>query len=163
MLEAPTALGRFRLLGGASGIREVLWPDETPAAESPDAHALPPRHPARQVLEGGARALLRTLGGAPSPSGDALVPLDLSGRTDFRVRVWGTLRTIPRGEVRSYGEVAQAVGCRSARAVGQACGANPLPVLVPCHRVVAAGGRPGGFGHGLAWKRRLLALEGVRI
>lgn len=69
---------------------------------------------------------------------------------------------IPPGETRSYGEIAAALGQPLAsRAVGGACGANPIPVLVPCHRVLAANGRLGGFSGGLDWKRRLLAIEGV--
>jgi methylated-DNA-[protein]-cysteine S-methyltransferase len=66
------------------------------------------------------------------------------------------------GEARSYGEVARAVRRpRAARAVGRAVGANPLPLLIPCHRVLAANGRLGGFGCGLRWKRFLLRLEGI--
>lgn len=81
--------------------------------------------------------------------------------TDFQRRVWFTLAEIPYGETISYGELARWVGRPSAfRAVGQANGANPLPVFWPCHRVVASGGRIGGYGGGLELKRRLLALEG---
>lgn len=91
------------------------------------------------------------------------VPLDLSGGTDFDRAVWRALRAIPAGKVRTYGEVARAIGSpRAARAVGNACGRNPVAIVVPCHRVVAAGGI-GGFGAGLGVKRRLLALEGVSV
>jgi len=91
------------------------------------------------------------------------VPLDLSCGTDFDRAVWRALARIPPRETRSYGEVARATGRpRAARAVGNACGRNPVPVVVPCHRVVAAGGI-GGFGLGLGLKRRLLALEGIRV
>ncbi|MFH1003370.1 MAG: MGMT family protein [Chloroflexota bacterium] len=86
--------------------------------------------------------------------------LDLSGATPFQRRVWGVTRLIPRGETRSYGWVAGQLGVASARAVGQALARNPLPVIVPCHRVVAADGGPGGYRGGLALKRRLLILEG---
>jgi O-6-methylguanine DNA methyltransferase len=80
--------------------------------------------------------------------------------TDFRRRVWETIEQIAPGRRMSYGAIAQALGTPgSARAVGQACGANPLPILVPCHRVVSAHGGLGGFSGGLAWKRWLLALE----
>jgi len=90
--------------------------------------------------------------------------LDLAGATPFRRRVWAELRRIPRGATRSYGEVADELGKRrAARAVGGACGANPVPVLIPCHRVLAANGRLGGFSGGLDWKRRLLAIEGVLL
>lgn len=93
-----------------------------------------------------------------------LPPLDLSGGTEFQKAVWRELRKISPGKTKSYGEVAQAIGKpRAVRAVGGACGANPIPVLVPCHRVLAAHGKIGGFGGGLDWKRRLLAREGVSL
>jgi len=81
--------------------------------------------------------------------------------TDFQRRIWEEMRRIPYGEVVSYGELAHRVGCRAYRAVGQACHRNPLPLLVPCHRVIAAGGRLGGFGGGEDIKRLLLRHEGV--
>jgi O-6-methylguanine DNA methyltransferase len=91
-----------------------------------------------------------------------LPPLDLRGGTPFQCRVWRALRGIAAGRTRSYGELAALVGTlRGARAVGAACGANPVPVLVPCHRVLAANGKLGGFSGGLDWKRRLLSAEGV--
>ncbi len=105
-----------------------------------------------------ARVLEAYLKGGPWPSG---VPVVLPG-AGFYARVWNYLRRIPAGQVRTYGRVAQALRRRgAARAVGQACGANPLPLLVPCHRVVAAGCRLGGFSGGLAIKRSLLELEGA--
>lgn len=93
-----------------------------------------------------------------------LPPLDLSGGTLFRRRVWGVLRNIRAGRTLSYGEIARAVGRPgAARAVGGACGANPIPVLVPCHRVLAADSGLGGFSGGLKWKRLLLEREGIRV
>jgi methylated-DNA-[protein]-cysteine S-methyltransferase len=89
----------------------------------------------------------------------ALPDLDLGG-SDFEVRVWRALLAIPFGETRTYGELASAVGAPgAARAVGAALGRNPIPVLVPCHRIVAAGGRLGGYGLGTDMKRWLLAHE----
>lgn len=81
--------------------------------------------------------------------------------TDFQRRVWDALCAIPAGETRSYAEIGRAVGCRAARAVGQANGANPIPILIPCHRVVGADGSLGGYsgGEGQATKRYLLQLE----
>lgn len=80
----------------------------------------------------------------------------------FTRSVLRRLERIPYGEALSYGEVARSVGnARAARAVGQAVGSNPLPIVVPCHRVLAAGARIGGFGAGLEWKRFLLDLEGI--
>ncbi|MFQ6097045.1 MAG: methylated-DNA--[protein]-cysteine S-methyltransferase [Armatimonadota bacterium] len=91
---------------------------------------------------------------------DFSVPVDLRGVSRFRRRVLLTAARIPYGEVVTYGDVARAVGHpRGARAVGQAMGANPVPIVVPCHRVIASTGGLGGFGAGLAWKAALLTLE----
>jgi methylated-DNA-[protein]-cysteine S-methyltransferase len=87
------------------------------------------------------------------------VPLAPRG-TEFQRRVWNALERIPYGETISYGELARRIGQPNAsRAVGLANGANPLPVIVPCHRVIGADGTLTGFGGGLAVKRKLLALE----
>jgi O-6-methylguanine DNA methyltransferase len=87
------------------------------------------------------------------------LPLDLRG-TEFQLRVWDALLEIPYGQTRSYTDVARTIREPSAvRAVGTANGANPCSIVVPCHRVVAAGGKLGGYGGGLPLKRRLLALE----
>ncbi len=81
--------------------------------------------------------------------------------TPFDMTVWKALRGIPYGETMTYGELAQAIGIlNGARAVGGANGRNPIPIVVPCHRVVAADGALGGYGGGLDLKRRLLKLEG---
>ena len=90
--------------------------------------------------------------------------LNLSAGTPFQRKVWRTLCTIPRGQTRSYAWVAKKVGKPgAARAVGAACGANPVAIVVPCHRVIASDGSLGGFGGGLPLKRRLLKLEGVTL
>ncbi len=96
--------------------------------------------------------------GRRRPEADTL-PLDVHA-TAFRRRVWEALRRIPMGQTRSYGEIALEVGApRAARAVGTACATNPIPIVVPCHRVVAANGRLGGYSGGLARKRQLLRAE----
>ena len=84
------------------------------------------------------------------------------GGTPFQQRVWSAMAEIPYGETRSYGDLAHAVDS-APWAVGGACGRNPIPIVVPCHRVVASGGAIGGFsgGHGLPTKRALLSLEGA--
>ena len=90
------------------------------------------------------------------------VPLADVAATPFQRAVWEAIRRIPHGEVRSYGWIARAIGRpRAARAVGAACGANPWPIIVPCHRVVAADGSLGGYSAGLKWKRLLLRIEGA--
>lgn len=82
--------------------------------------------------------------------------------TPFQDSVWRTLEKIPYGKLLSYGELAEKAGCPGgARAVGGAVGSNPLPFVVPCHRVIASGKRLGGFGPGPEWKKRMLALEGT--
>jgi methylated-DNA-[protein]-cysteine S-methyltransferase len=107
------------------------------------------------------RAVLDTLNGRPPAE---FPPIDLSCGTEFQQRVWAALRGIPTGATKSYGEIAQEVGSpKAVRAVGGACGANPVPLLVPCHRVLAAGARLGGFSGGLDWKLRLLAAEGAEL
>jgi len=90
-------------------------------------------------------------------------PLDIHG-SQFQTQVWSTLRQIPAGKVATYGEIAARIGRpQGARAVGQACGRNPVVLFVPCHRVVAANGGLGGFGSGLSLKEALLMHEGVSI
>jgi len=88
------------------------------------------------------------------------LPLDMQG-TAFQTRVWDELLRIPYGETRSYMQVAVAIGAAHAvRAVGAANGANPVPIVVPCHRVIGTNGKLTGYGGGLPLKKRLLELEG---
>ncbi len=92
----------------------------------------------------------------PLPS----LPLDLSQGTAFQQKVWGALCTIPFGETRTYGDIASMIGQpRAARAVGQACGLNPLAIVVPCHRVTARNDKLGGYSGGVHIKQALLAHE----
>jgi len=103
------------------------------------------------------RALKSVLAGRQP---EKLPPMDLSAGTAFQQSVWRAMLEIRCGETRSYGEIARAVRNPDAvRAVGGACGSNPIPVLIPCHRVLAANKRIGGFSAGLDWKRKLLAIE----
>jgi O-6-methylguanine DNA methyltransferase len=90
------------------------------------------------------------------------LPLNMRG-TDFQLRVWRELESIPYGETRSYSQIAAAIKAPQAvRAVGAANGANPIPIIVPCHRVIGSSGKLVGYGGGLPLKKRLLALEGAR-
>ena len=103
-------------------------------------------------------ALQRALDGKPPGK---LPPLDLSAGTDFQQAVWRALCRIDTGKTLTYGQVAIAIERPKAlRAVGGACGRNPIPVFVPCHRVLAAHEQPGGFSGGLDWKLKLLGREG---
>jgi O-6-methylguanine DNA methyltransferase len=158
-----TAIGRCAIAWSGRGILAVQLPEakerHTRARlirRFPQAHEAPPPPAVKRALEGIA-ALLR---------GERIdlsaVALDLDGVPPFHRRVYAVARTIPPGATLSYGEVAARLGApRSARAVGQALGRNPVAILVPCHRVLAAGGKPGGFSAngGVATKLRLLAIE----
>lgn len=91
------------------------------------------------------------------------LPLDLTG-TPFQLQVWGALAKIPYGELRSYKQVAEAIGSpKAVRAVGGANNKNPVPVVIPCHRVVGAGGDMVGYAGGLPIKHKLLELEGLEL
>lgn len=92
------------------------------------------------------------------------IPLDMAGVPELHRRVYEVARSIPPGKLMTYGEIASRLGINNARLIGQALGKNPFVIIVPCHRVVAAGGKLGGFsanGGGMT-KRRLLAIEGAR-
>lgn len=93
------------------------------------------------------------------------LPRALVGRRDgtpFQKKVWAAIERIPLGQTRSYGEIAEAIGHpRAARAVGSACGANPLPLFVPCHRVIGSMGKLGGYAGRLDVKKKLLEMEGA--
>jgi methylated-DNA-[protein]-cysteine S-methyltransferase len=148
----PTRLGALRVEFTARGVAS-LW---FCRAGAPPAKAGQQRQPERLPYNL-SQALCRYAAGQPVKF---RIPLDLTGATSFQRRVWRVLRTIPFGETRSYVWVARRIGQPgAARAVGNACGANPVPILIPCHRVVASDGSLGGFSAGLKWKRQLLALE----
>lgn len=155
----PTPDGVFTAAFTAGGLAALDFPAADVRRPKSAAAGTPNAVP-RDWLETTRRALLAVLAGKKP---NRLPPLDLTRGTPFQQAVWQAMTAIPAGETRTYGELARAIGRpRAGRAVGQACGANPVPVLVPCHRVLAAGGRLGGFSAGLDWKRRLLAREGVR-
>jgi len=91
------------------------------------------------------------------------LPLSLEG-TKFQLRVWNALREIPYGETISYAQLARRIGdSKSVRAVGSANGSNPIPIIVPCHRVIGSDGSLTGFGGGLSTKRKLLDLENKQL
>jgi methylated-DNA-[protein]-cysteine S-methyltransferase len=111
-------------------------------------------------------ALLRDhLSGKPQSFDD--LPIDLSSVTEFNQSIYAALRKIPSGKTITYGDLAKAAGSNvgASRAVGRAMGMNPAPVIVPCHRVTAAGGKPGGFSAygGIVTKDKLLTLEGTSL
>lgn len=125
-----------------------------------DAAALQAAYPGARLLDADAQARewAQQLAGLVEGDG-ARLPLDLRGSA-FQLEVWAALQAIPVGETRSYAGIAQAIGRPSAvRAVGSACGANPVALAVPCHRVVRSDGGLGGYAWGLDRKRALLDLE----
>jgi len=161
-----TALGDCAVAWSEVGLTGVWLPEPRPGALrrklahrlAPVAEIEPPAAVAAAI-----DAMIRLLAGERVDLGD--VALDLAAIDAFRCRVYAVARTIAPGRVLSYGTVAGLVGAdASARAVGQALGANPFPIVVPCHRFVAAAGALGGFSApgGVAAKRRLLAIEDAR-
>jgi O-6-methylguanine DNA methyltransferase len=156
-LRSPSPWGTLRLLATERGLCRIVLPGE----------------------EGIDRWVARYLAGAVAVEGAEILqqaqtqlqayfagrrrafdlPLDIYG-TPFQKGVWALLQDVPYGETRSYAQLAAALGRpRAARAVGQANGANPLPIVIPCHRVIQADGSLGGYGGGLALKSALLQLE----
>ncbi len=152
-----TSLGAFLVAATKKGVVRVALPGERRERfladlkrQSPGARIVP----GRGAVAGAGRALAASLQGKKTP-----IALDVTG-TAFQRSVWRALQRIPFGRTATYGEVARRVGrSRAARAVGMACNRNPVPILVPCHRVVGSHGSLGGYGGGIALKRRLLAGE----
>jgi methylated-DNA-[protein]-cysteine S-methyltransferase len=150
-LRLDSPVGQLVLVGNDDGLTYIHLPGDAPDADDdgpPGTVASPVRDAARQLdqyFAGRRRAFDFEL----RPSGTA-----------FQLAVWWALEGIGYGTTISYAELARRVGRpRAFRAVGQANGANPIPIVLPCHRVIASGGGIGGYGGGLGMKRALLALE----
>ena len=123
-------------------------------------HFGPVEHAARTVDDGFTRVAEELAAYFAGELTGFTVPLSVRRGSDFERAVWREMTAIPYGGTRTYGEVARSVGdAGAARAVGVACNRNPIPVIVPCHRIVGAGGKLVGFGGGLPRKRHLLELE----
>src|SRR5512138_165040 len=147
-LRIRSPIGVLCVEASDRGVFGLSFSDRGPARAGVSARA-------RAHLEAAEEALAAYFDGRPP----RLPVLDLRG-TPFQLAVWSALREIPWGEVRTYGDVAAELGrAGGARAVGAANGQNPVAILVPCHRVVQAGGRLGGFSAGVDVKRWLLAHE----
>ena len=149
-IDSP--VGPLMLAAGDDGLRHIEFRENRHPADRSDWHGGD-----SPVLQDAEAQLCEYFAGKRR---SVDLPLAPQG-TPFRRRGWGALRRIPAGETRSYLAVAREVGCLSARAIGGANGANPIPILIPCHRVVAADGSLGGYsgGEGEATKRYLLDLE----
>ena len=160
-----TPVDACALVWGESGLVGVLLPDANEAATRrriarrfPHAREAPPTTAVQPTIA----RVSALLHGAPDDLAD--VALDLSGVPPFHRRVYEVTRAIRPGTTLTYGEVAARLGePHASRAVGQALGANPFPIIVPCHRVLAAGGKAGGFSAsgGVRTKLRLLQIEGA--
>ena len=162
-----TPIGHCALAWSKTGIVAVQLPAASAAATtrrlrekfSGAKRQIPPKFAQRAIL-----AIRNLLAGGSDELSE--IELDLSLVTPFYRRVFAAARAIPAGETLTYGELATRVGdCAAARAVGQAMARNPFSLIVPCHRVMAAGGRAGGFSApgGVTTKFRLLRIEGARI
>lgn len=160
-VEIPIATtdGVFLATYSAAGLAQLNFPETARASHRAIAPNIPLALARWHRLT--TRAVQAVIAGrAPTE----LPPLDVTRGTEFQQRVWRALQNIPLGQTRSYGEVATLIGQpKAVRAVGGACGANPIPLLIPCHRVLAANQKIGGFSGGLPWKKMLLKREGVVI
>lgn len=161
-----TTIGACGIAWSAIGVRMVQFPEAAPEAtrarlarRSGAPESEPPAEARRAIA--GMQALLE---GGSDDLND--IALDFEGAEPFQRRVWEMIREIPPGETRTYGDLARALGNVSlSRAVGHALGQNPCPIIAPCHRVLGADGRTGGFsgGSGVETKMRLLTIEKARI
>ena len=159
-----TAVSRCAVAWSAQGIVGVLLPERDDTAlrarllrHHPGAREAAPPEEVASAIE----SIMAVVAGESRDL--ANVVLDLSGVPEFNRRVYAVARTIKPGATLTYGAIAAQLGEADARGVGEAMGQNPCPIIVPCHRVVAAGGKTGGFSApgGAATKRRLLAIEGA--
>jgi methylated-DNA-[protein]-cysteine S-methyltransferase len=152
-------VGPLTLVADGAALVAVLWPNDRPFSirfEKMDKKKEDREHP---VLNEVARQLTEYFRGDRRAF---QLPLHLGG-TPFQKEVWQALRRIPYGHTSSYGQLARAIGRGGAwRAVGLANSRNPLPIIIPCHRVIGVSGRLTGFAGGLETKAKLLALEGAR-
>jgi methylated-DNA-[protein]-cysteine S-methyltransferase len=162
-----TAIGRCGIVWGARGICAVQLPM---ASEDKTRSRIRQRH--GEIVEASPPAevqsaidgIVELLAGKPNDLRD--IPLDLDGVPEFNRGVYDIARTIPPGKTMTYGDIAKRLGgVELARDVGQALGRNPCPIVVPCHRVLAAGGKPGGFSAngGVVTKLKMLAIEGAVV
>lgn len=162
-----TALGPCAIAWGDRGIVWVQLPQaDASAARRRVVHRFPEALETRPPpgIDLAVRDIARLLAGERADL--SRIDLDMSELPEFNRRVYAVARTIPAGETLTYGEVATRMGetIAAARAVGAALGANPFPPIVPCHRVLGAGGRTGGFSArgGVETKMRMLSIEGAR-
>ena len=159
-LPITTSDGTFLAHYSEKGLAELDWPNVGRAS----SRAVSTKQIPLQTLRWhrtATEALKTALAGRDAKN---LPPLDWTDKTEFQQSVWRQMLKISVGQTKSYGEIATAIkNPKAVRAVGGACGANSIPVLVPCHRILAANKKIGGFSGGLDWKRKLLAREGISL
>ncbi len=158
-----TAIGPCAIAWNDRGIAGVQLPGSSPDATRTqmrkrfaDFRETEPSEAARDAID----RIIALMAGNPGDMSP--IPLDMEGVRDFNRRVYDVTLAIPPGQTLTYGEVAERIGePGAAQSVGQALGANPVPIIVPCHRVLAAGGKIGGFSApgSIATKRKMLAIE----
>lgn len=154
-----TCLGWMAVIGSPVGIKAVILPHNSKKAVLGQVAIIggKPENQDSHSYAGLADKLQRYFSGEAKDFPDKL---DLDGTTDFQQSVWRVVRQIPRGKTRSYGWVAAKAGSpKAARAVGRAMATNPVPIIIPCYRVISGNGKLGGFGGGLKLKKFLLDLE----
>ncbi|HVJ63631.1 MAG TPA: methylated-DNA--[protein]-cysteine S-methyltransferase [Bdellovibrionota bacterium] len=155
--KMKSPVGELTLVANERGLAAVLWQDDRPGRVRLGGLGEDRDHP---LLIEAEKQLRQYFGGERQSFSLELAPEG----TEFQQEVWLALRKIPYGETRSYGELAKVIGRPSAsRAVGAANGRNPLSIVVPCHRVIGAGGQLTGFAGGLECKSILLNLEAQRL
>ena len=153
-MESP--IGPLTIAGNENGLHSIAFGTECPAA----APALRGREPDWDVVEETVRQLRAYFSGKLV---QFHLPLKPKG-TPFQMQVWRELQNIPYGTVISYGELARRIGKpKASRAVGAANGANPIPIIIPCHRVIGSNGKITGYAGGVPIKEALLELERVRL
>jgi methylated-DNA-[protein]-cysteine S-methyltransferase len=169
-LIVVSPIGELTLVARAADLIEIRLPGEAPIGPVPPIRETPPTRnvpPARDVLVAAAGVLDETRRQLDEYFAGRRTAFELPLRaagTPWQQEVWAALSGIPYGEVVTYGDVARRLGRpAAARAVGRATGQNPLPIVVPCHRVIGADGGLTGYGGGLEAKRRLLALERAAV
>jgi O-6-methylguanine DNA methyltransferase len=157
-LPISTRDGKFVARYSEKGLAELDWPVGRASARAVKSNSIPAKI---KIWHRTTETALKNILASREPK--KFPPIDLSG-TEFQKSVWNAMRKISFGKTKSYGEIAAAIkNPKAVRAVGGACGANPIPVLVPCHRVLAANKKLGGFSGGLDWKRSLLTREGNKF
>ena len=151
-----TSIGRLSVAASPRGLRRIDFAGRANGSKASGARTPGPGKEARRHLAAALRQLRDYFAGQRSTFD---LPLDLAG-TAYQQRVWRALQRVPFGRTLSYGDLAARLGAPGgARAVGRACATNPVPVVVPCHRVVGGDGSLHGYGGGLWRKQRLLELE----